>query len=144
MEFMHGLLVDGWKAANGTYYVHIGDLNWWTYYTYYGQELWEYIYLWEPPQGDGTLEGWELLDPQFCTFDVFVHPALRGSERGAETYIWAEESAAEIATSQGRNDISTIWILSDDHVLTAFLKGRGFRRDAEYHIQMTQALWLPS
>lgn len=140
LEFMRSLLITGRRAANGTYYVHIGDLSWWIYYTYPDQELWEHIYLWESSQGDGELEGWALLDPQSCTFDVFVHPALRGSERSKKMYIWAEERAAEIVASQGGNDISTIWILSDDQVLVSLLVGRGFEREQDFHVHMTRAL----
>lgn len=140
LEKMRSVLTAGRKAANGTYYVHIGDLNWWTHYTYPGQELWEYIYLWESAQGDGQLEGWALLNPHFGTFDVFINPSLRGSEHAAKMYIWAEACAAGFALSQGGDHISTIWILSDDQVLDAHLKSRGFKRDAEYHVYMTRSL----
>jgi hypothetical protein len=32
LDKMRALLQAGRQAANGTYYVHVGDLNWWLFY----------------------------------------------------------------------------------------------------------------
>lgn len=140
---MQELLVAGRKSGNGSYYVHIGDLSWWLYYTYPGEESWEHIYLWESPQGDDLLGGWALLDPHLHTFDVFVHPTLRGTERAGQMYLWAEKRAAEIAASHGDREISNIWVSAGDLPLIAHFEFRGFVRDREHHVHMSRTLDEP-
>lgn len=72
LEKMKALLVSGRKAANGSYYVHTGDLDWWLYYPAVPREWSEIIFLWEGLRPDGQLSGWALLSLEWRSFDVFI------------------------------------------------------------------------
>jgi ribosomal protein S18 acetylase RimI-like enzyme len=137
---MQALLVAGRKSNNGSYYVHAGDLSWWLYYIDADQELMNHAYLWESPERGGELDGWALLTPGWRSFDVFAHPALRGSWQAQAMYAWGEERITEIAAAQGKQEIYTIWISAHDPLMAAYLQGRGFERHPEYHVQMARTL----
>ena len=128
LERMRGLLILGRQAANGTYYVHTGDLDWWLYFPLIQQSWNEIIYLRDGSNPDELLIGWALLSPEWRAFDVFVHPRERGSGRAAEMYIWAEEQITRLVKDSGGADIRTMWICEADEVLINHLLQRGFIR----------------
>ena len=77
LHAMLDLLAEGRKVDNGTYYVHVGDLQWWLFYTDLPPQTWQSnIRLW---MQDGRLVGWALLSPDQDAFDVFADPRLRGA-----------------------------------------------------------------
>jgi hypothetical protein len=55
LEKMRALLVAGRKAKTATYYVHVGDLNWWLFYLNQHDQRQATIFLW---QADQTIVGW--------------------------------------------------------------------------------------
>jgi hypothetical protein len=129
LERMKSLLVLGRQAANGTYYVHTGDLDWWLFCPPVRRAWNEIIFLWEGLRPDGQLSGWALLSPEWRTFDVFVHPQERGSPRAAQMYIWAEEQIAGMLRQAGGDEIRTMWVFEDDAALVKHLSQRGFVHD---------------
>ena len=139
-EKMRQVLVLGRQASNGSYYVHVGDLNWWLYYVEPQANPWQHIYLWDGPRPGDALRGWALLSPQWRSFDVFVQPALRGSPLAWQMYDWAEEKITALAANQGGRDIRTMWVAERDDALIYHLERRGFGRDKGYLIQHLR--WL--
>lgn len=121
---MKNLLVEGRQAGSDSYYIHVGDLSWWLFYTTPEDDLRKYIYLWENASG---LLGWCLLSPRWRTFDAFVRPELRASSLMRDTVIWSIERINEIVKICGGKDIRTIWILWTDQTFIALLESLGFR-----------------
>ncbi len=60
-EKMRQVLLLGRQASNGSYYVHVGDLNWWLYYVEQQTNPWQHIYLWDGLRPGDALRGWALL-----------------------------------------------------------------------------------
>ncbi len=142
-EAMRQLLVQGRQADNGSYYIHIGDLNWWLYYINAGKDPWQHIYLWDEGRPGEGLRGWAMISPQWRTFDVFVHPRLRGGLPGWQIYTWAEERAADLLRSQGQGELRSMWVSSGDDLLVGHLERRGFSRSPYYTIQYRRRLEGP-
>jgi GNAT superfamily N-acetyltransferase len=120
---MHHILIEGRKANTGTYYVHIGDVNWWLFYPDQSAEFPQRIYLWED---GGEALGWCLLTPDECALDVFVHPRLHGTKQAETMFIWAEERLAALVKANGGDIINAGWIFETDHERDSFLKRRGY------------------
>ena len=97
LEKMRTLLTEGRRANNGTYYVHIGDLNWWLFYPPQDHDLWQYISLYDDPE---RLLGWSLLSPSWSAFDGVVQPELRGSPAAEEMYTYTEEQITSLARAR--------------------------------------------
>ncbi len=142
-EAMRQLLVQGRQANNGSYYVHVGDLNWWLYYVNSGSNPWQHIFLWDGLHAGEGLRGWALLTPQWQAFDVFAHPRLRGSLPAWQMYTWAEEWAAAILRFQGQDELRTMWVAAGDDLLVGHLERRGFSRSQHYTIQYRRRLEGP-
>lgn len=132
LEKMRSILTLGRQSANGSYYVHPGDLDWWLYYLATVPDWDQIIFLWDGPHEGAPLDGWALLSPDWRAFDVFVKPALRASPRAASIYTWAEEQAARLVRIGGGTELRTMWVLEDDAVLVGYLERRGFVRDEGY------------
>jgi mycothiol synthase len=128
LEKMRCLLQAGRQARNGSYYVHVGDLNWWLFYPPVDHELWPYFSLWDDPDDPARLLGWALLDPDWNTFDVYVQPELRGTPLAERMYAWAEAGAAAQARAAGIDRVRTMWIARDDDLLCAQMHQHGFHR----------------
>jgi mycothiol synthase len=126
IDAMRELLMAGRKAANGTYYIHPGDLNWWLYYPPLEGDYWEHIYMWDDPDQPGRLLGWVLISPDWVGFDVYLQPELRGTGAAADMYVWAGEQAIRIARQNGKSTIYVLWVRHDDDVLGAHFEQRGF------------------
>lgn len=134
---MLDLLVAGRRAANGTYYVHTGDVSWWLFY-YDGPDPFAgQIWLWEAA---GRLLGWVLFTPEGGYLDLFVQPELRGTAEAEAMQAWAEAQITERVRAQGGSQIRTFWIAATDDVRQKLLERRGFVRGADTLNYMTQAL----
>jgi ribosomal protein S18 acetylase RimI-like enzyme len=140
LDRMRALLVEGRKANNGTYYVHVGDVNWWLFYPNQEQEFPERIFLWE--DGERVI-GWALFSPRDRAFDVYVHPAERGSERAEGMYRWAANGMETLARKLGHPDIRMFWVFEDDAVLTALLQKHGFARSGDDMAYLARSLADP-
>jgi len=123
---MCNLLMDGRKANNGSYYIHVGDLKWWLYYPPLEGDFWDQNYLWDDPDHPGRLLGWVLISPDWVGIDVYIQPELQGSPHGLEMYTWAEEQAIRIARQNGKPTIYVLWVKHDDDVLKAHFGQRGY------------------
>jgi len=126
IKSMGELLMAGRKAANGSYYIHPGDLCWWLYYPPLEGDYWEHIYMWDDPDTPGRLLGWVLISPDWVGIDVYLQPELRGSKMAAAMYVWAEQQAMRIARQNGKSTIYVLWVRHDDDVLGAHFKQRGY------------------
>lgn len=134
---MRALLMAGRRSANGSYYVHIGDLNWWLFYSEKPSEVLRQVYLWE--RGD-ELAGWALLSTRWRTFDVFVHPSLRGGDQAVAMYAWAQERLASLLRDLGGRDMRTMWIEQHDQAVGEMLLGQGFSPAPGGMLLMTRSL----
>ncbi len=142
LQSMQQVLIDGRKADNGSYYVHIGDLKWWLYYPPLEGAFWNHIHLWDDPNKSGRLLGWALISPEWVGFDVYVQPELRGSQIAQGMYNWVEEQATQIARQKGKSTIYMLWGLHTDDILAEHFQQRGYRLRRGY-IQLTRELESP-
>lgn len=129
---MRAVLIAGRQAKTPTYYVHVGDLNWWLFYLNQSDKRQETIFLW---QSDERFVGWSLLSPRFQAFDIFVRPDV-STESLLYMIEWTEQRLVSVLGQSG-GDIYTIWIAEDDEVRVHLLKSRGFRQEASY-LQLLQ------
>jgi ribosomal protein S18 acetylase RimI-like enzyme len=126
-EQMQALLRVGLVAADGSHYVHPGDLSWWLFYTWPETDLWPYIYLWEDPAG--CLLGWTLFSPQEQTFDLFVLPEIRCSSEFAGMCAWSAAGASDLMRRLGKRKVYKMWNAEDDTMTLSALDGLGFAPD---------------
>jgi len=138
VDVMCGLLAAGRHAANGCYYVHTGDLCWWLGYPPDKAARRENITLWETPGGD--LAAWVLIDPDWHTFDVFIHPDWFTNPAAGELYTWAADQAARQVDPSGRAIIRTMWASAGDPYTIQRLERMGFTRSQRYHQLFEQSL----
>lgn len=129
MERMRRLLIAGTQANIPASYMHPGCLDWDTHCPPSEQENRRNLRLWERIGAGGappTLEAWAMYWRHEGTFDLFVSPALHGTqahERVMDEYVaWAEGRARE----DGLSHISPFWALDYDTVLARLLQARGF------------------
>jgi mycothiol synthase len=129
---MLDLLTEGYRAANSTYYVHRGDLQWWLFYTDVPQAAWQSnIRLWFEEK---RLLGWALLTLDDCTFDVFTHPSLRGDPREREMLAWGLEQTSAL------EEVQMIEIAENDDVRIRWLEENGFQPDEHHYVRFTRSL----
>jgi mycothiol synthase len=143
LEKMRNLLIEGRRANNGTYYVHVGDLNWWLFYPPLECDLWQYISVWDDPQDPGRLMGWALLSPSWSAYDVYVQPELRGSPEAEVMYLYAEEQLADLARSRNQAKIYRLWVAQGDGIYSDHLLRCGFKNSGENVLYMTRLLDEP-
>lgn len=122
-EKIQGILIAGRAAHHGSYYVHVGDVNWWLFYPDQSAEFARRIFVWEV--GEEVL-GWCLLTPADNFLDVFVHPRWHGTPEAEAMFIWAEDQLTTQVKAAGGTAINTMWIFEDDVERRAFLEQRGF------------------
>ncbi len=139
LEAMRNLLVQGRKADNRSYYIHIGDLNWWLYYPPLEGDFWDHIHLWDDPEQSGRLLGWAMISPDWVGLDVYVQPELRGSLLASAMYGWGEEEAIRVAQEKDKKTIYVLWICHDDALLVQHFSQRGYRLGRGY-LHLTRAL----
>ena len=135
---MLDLLAAGRRAANGTYYVHTGDVSWWLYYHGGPDPFADQIWLWE--DAAGRLLGWVLFTPDGGYFDLFVQPELCGTAAEAAMHLWAEAQITARVRALGGRHIRVFWIEAGDTLRQARLEGRGFARGADAMNYMEQGL----
>ena len=130
---MLDLLANGRRAANGTYYVHRGDLQWWLFYTDTPQEKWQSnIRLLKE---NGLLCGWILLSMGAGAFDVYVEPGLRGTSCEYDMLAWAVEQMSAL------DKIQTVWVGEDDMSRIDWLEKNGFLVEEEHLILLKRVLF---
>lgn len=117
------ILIEGRKADNGSYYVHIGDVNWWLFYPDQSAEFTHRIHFWED---DDDVLGWCLLTPDEGYWDVFVHPRLRGTAQAEAMWAWAEARLTEMVRAKGGDKARVFWIDERDDWRRAWLEQRGY------------------
>jgi mycothiol synthase len=133
---LHRVLLAGRQAMAaglGSYYVHVGDVNWWLFYLNQDDDPFGHLTLWEDA---GEVVAWSLLSPRFGAFDVFAHPALVGTPAVAQVWAWTEARLAAVLTQPGQSAgaLRTMWVGEDDTVLIAWLEARGFALDPAYYL----------
>jgi ribosomal protein S18 acetylase RimI-like enzyme len=139
---MRHILIEGRKASTGTYYVHVGDVNWWLFYPDQSAEFAQRIYLWE--DRDDVL-GWCLLTPAECALDVFVHPRLRGTAQAEQMFLWAEERLAAMVKAEGKDRLEVFWVFETDDWRAPFVESRGYtKKNADPHFMRSLADPIPS
>jgi ribosomal protein S18 acetylase RimI-like enzyme len=135
---MSALLVEGRRAANGSYYVHSGDLKWWLYYPSSKFDWSKTIFLWEEPGEE--LQAWVYLSLDWRTFDLFVRPDLLGSLEHDDLLGWAEVQLGRLLRDRNGVEIRTMWVLEDDRVMVSLLERRGFTRIEGYMDYLERSL----
>ena len=122
--FMTSVLALGRKTSPLAYYVHIGDLSWWMFYSEEDLSQWkERIRLWE---FEGRLCGWSLIDPLWESFDLFLLPEICSTEQAQDILDRTITQAEEIMKKNQSNRIRTFWVSESDQDLIRNLQERGF------------------
>lgn len=135
LHAMLDLLSEGRKANNETYYVHRGDLQWWLFYTYVPQEVWQSnIRLW---MKDDQFIGWTLLSLDENAFDVFVHPQYSHTKYEEEMLTLAINEMSHL------DKLQAMWVAEDDLWRINWLKKNGFSNDEHYFYLMKRLLSDP-
>jgi mycothiol synthase len=140
---MADILIAGRRAGCDTYYVHVGDLNWWIHYLAWDAVRPEVIFLWEAEREEQRLIGWSLLSPRFAAFDVFLHPEELGTEQARHIWAWTEARMVDAMRRIGGRDVSTMWVSESDGWLTALLEGRQFSRQEAHMLAWGRSLDEP-
>lgn len=128
-ERLKALLIQGRKANNGTYYVHVGDVQWWLFYPDDSANFPQRLWFWEA--GDDLL-GACLLTPADNAYDVFVRPDLRASPEAEMMDRWAESQLIVQGATQLRRD----WIAETDSVRRQALESRGYQHGASSMVDL--------
>lgn len=135
LQAMLELLSEGARAANGTYYVHRGDLQWWLFYNDAPPQAWQSnIRLWVE---GGRLLGWALLSPEQNAFDVFTVPELCGDPRQHEMLAWAAGHMPESGM------VESMWNAEGDAARIDWLEGNGFTLEEDHYLHFTRSLFAP-
>lgn len=140
LERMRTILVEGRQAANGSFYIHPGDLSWWLYYLPYQTNPWQNIYLWDDEVEAGKLIAWTLFSSNWRTFDVFIAPTWHGSRLAEQIYAWSANHLAQTIRLTGAKEIRTMWISEQDRWLRLILTQNGFIPSDTTTIQFEQTL----
>jgi mycothiol synthase len=143
LEKMRDLLQAGRRAKNGTYYIHIGDLNWWLFYPAWEYDPWQHVYLWDDSADPVHLLGWALFSPRWGSYDVYVQPELRGTAQAESMYSWAEGKLAGLRRADGKKDLYVMWVSQADQVLDEYFKRRGYHLTQDDVVYMSRALTAP-
>lgn len=137
------ILIAGRQANTSTYYVHIGDVNWWLFYPDQSAEFAQRLFFWE--DGDDVL-GWCLLTPDEGYWDVFVHPRLRGTARAEAMWAWAEARLTEMVRAKGGDQARVFWIDERDAWRRAWLEQHGYalrRSDPQFTRSLAEPIPEP-
>lgn len=137
LEHLYSLLIAGRKADNGTYYVHIGDVQWWLYYPPIGRNLIDQLWFWYDPDNSDHLRGWALLGTESRFMDVYVQPELRNTQEAYDMFAWAERNLSKSIRQGGKTTIRIMWISENDAVMTGYLHRNCFCvTTADYYFSM--------
>ena len=134
------ILAAGRKSANGTYYIHTGDLSWWLYYTAPEDDLWPFLYVWDDPDAPGRLLAWTLFSPKWGAFDIFTRPELRGSSQQMRFFEWSISHLANTFKARGGSKMRTMWIAEDDEIVIGLLGQLGFTASESFMWSLERSL----
>jgi len=140
MQAIEAILMAGRQAANGTYYVHVGDIRWWMYYRLPEKSLWPYLYLWEDEHD--RVVGWTLLSLDEGAFDVFVRPDLVGCPEMEAVYAWSAAQIEDYGRAEGKDTLYKLWNSAGDATTAGILRHLGFTPYAE-DVYLVQDLCQP-
>ena len=123
---MRDLLIAGRAAHNGSYYIHIGDLNWWLYRPPDEAQRRNGIRLWETDVDGEPLLAWAFAPPGDNTLDVYVHPAIHGTPQAEDlidqAIAWSEAKARQ----EQQETLELYWIDASDVWLHGHFAKHGF------------------
>lgn len=136
-EAMRLLLSLGRAAHNRCYYVHPGDLNWWTHYPPNPAHAAEYISVWE--EGERLL-AWCLIEPDGASLDVYVHPEIFGAPLHGEIFAWSARWAEAQWRAAKATTLSNFWVSERDAVTRALYAEQGFVDGADHDVHFERAL----
>jgi mycothiol synthase len=139
LDRMRRLLVEGRSLGQAPYYVHVGDLNWWLFYSLRGLDWSQILHLWERDQ-DRSLLGWSLFSPAYRSFDVFVHPTDCSPGMREAMVGWAVAHAEAAVRRAGGPYLQTMWVAKHDLELVSILEGTGFERSGDFLYQLERPL----
>lgn len=128
MARIREMQIVGRAANNGTYYVHCGDVDWWFNYPPDEANRRNNIRLWEEK---GRLLGWCVHTPGESSFDFFVHPAERSSDRALAMLREGAAWAAERAKAAGKAMLTNGWVADTDVASLAHWQACGFTLEAQ-------------
>lgn len=135
---MTAILAVGRKTTQRPYYVHTGDLSWWMFYSDHDDAHWQkHVTLWEQ---DSKTCGWSLVDPDWCSFDVYLLPEINDSKVAAYILDWTIHQITEIVHEQNGEAIRTMWVSEHDQDHIDRLTKRGFILDEGYMWYMERSL----
>lgn len=140
LEKMCALLQSGRRAKNGTYYIHVGDLNWWLFYPAWEHDIPQNIYLWDDLANPDRLSGWALLSPRWGYMDVYIQPELRGTPQAENMYTWAEGKLEAFLRASGKDTLYVMWVSQADQILNEHYQRRGFQRTPDDMVFMSCSL----
>jgi ribosomal protein S18 acetylase RimI-like enzyme len=134
LESMEAILVAGRKADKSSFYVHVGDLRLWLYYTLPEDQPWSRIYLWEAEQGE--VVAWTMFSIADEAFDLFVMPELHGKPEMYSMLAWSADRMSEILRQAGVSTVNKMWNHPEDSALRHALEQSGFSisGDASAHM----------
>jgi mycothiol synthase len=141
LDRMEAILIAGRKADNGSFYVHVGDLRWWLYYTLPEDQPWSRIYLWEAEHGETV--AWTLFSMADEAFDLFVMPGLHGTPEMYSMLAWSADRMSEILHQAGAARVHKSWNHPEDAALRGALEQLGFSTISDASVHMTRSLDKP-
>jgi mycothiol synthase len=134
------LLQAGCMADNGTYYNHIGALNWCLFSPVWEDDVWQHIFLWDDPADPQHLLGWALLSLNWGYLEIYVQPELRGTPQAESMHTWAECKLQSNLRPNARDRFSVMWISQGDDILNAHYRRRGFQCMPDDIVYMCRSL----
>jgi mycothiol synthase len=141
LDRMEAILIAGRKADNGSFYVHVGDLRWWLYYTLPEDQPWSRIYLWEA-EHDETV-AWTLFSIADEAFDLFMIPRLHGTPEMYSMLAWSADKMSKTLRQAGAARLHKMWNHPDDAALRGALERLGFSVSSDASVHMTRSLDKP-
>jgi mycothiol synthase len=136
-EAMRLLLSLGRASDNGCYYVHPGDLNWWTHYPPNPARAAKHIRLWE--EGERLL-AWCLVEPSDASLDVYVLPGIFGTSLHGEIFAWSARWAEAEGRAAKAGTLSNIWVSEHDAITRALYAEHGFVDGADHDVHFERTL----
>jgi ribosomal protein S18 acetylase RimI-like enzyme len=138
---MTSILALGRKISPQVYYVHIGDLSWWLFYNAADPTDWmDRIQVWER---DGHICGWSLVDPDWSSFDLFLHPEICGTEQAKGMLDATIQQAMQIVKQKEGHLVRTMWVSEHDHNLRKLLLERGFSEADSFMWYLERPMDIP-
>jgi ribosomal protein S18 acetylase RimI-like enzyme len=126
---MRNMLESGKQCGSKSYYVHPGDVSWWTFYLDNYEEPSQRIILWETGRPGSTLAGWSYFSSRYRSFDLFCDPRFLSTPEKEWMLDRTIEEAVNRNLLQKSSCIRTYWVSEHDTELIHLLENRGFTRD---------------